>query len=90
MRSTSHNLARSVSPGGSRITRVVFMTALHRGGNRYEIRFEPIADFSLAGGVRAERDARVREAVRAYVSRLEHHARSAPDNWFNFFPFWDR
>jgi len=69
-------------------TRVIFMAALHRGGNRYEIRFEPIADFNATGGARAERDARVREAVRSYVARLEQHARSAPDNWFNFFPFW--
>ena len=71
-------------------TRVIFMTALYRGGNRYEIRFEPLADFSGANGVRGEREARVRDAVRAYVARLEHHARSAPDNWFNFYPFWER
>lgn len=69
--------------------RVIFMTALYRGGNRYEIHFEPLADFSDARGLRAERDARVRDAVRAYVSRLEHHARAAPDNWFNFYPFWN-
>jgi len=68
--------------------RVIFMTALYRGGNRYEIHFEPLVDFSDAQGARAERDARVREAVRAYVARLERHARSAPDNWFNFYPFW--
>jgi len=70
-------------------TRVIFMTALYRGGNRYEIHFEPIADFSGARGVRAERDAQVREAVRAYVARVEHHVRSAPSNWFNFYSFWD-
>lgn len=71
-------------------TRVFFMTALYRGGNRYEIRFEPLADFSDAGAVRGQREARVHEAVREYVARLEHHARRAPDNWFNFFPFWGR
>jgi len=71
-------------------TRVFFMTALYRGGNRYEIRFEPLADFSDAGTRRGEREARVHAAVREYVARLEHHARRAPDNWFNFFPFWDR
>jgi predicted LPLAT superfamily acyltransferase len=26
--------------------------------------------------------------VRQFVARLEHHARAAPDNWFNFFDFW--
>ena len=71
-------------------TRVFFMTALYRGGNRYEIRFEPLADFSDAGTRRGEREARVHAAVREYVARLEQHARRAPDNWFNFFPFWGR
>lgn len=70
-------------------TRVIFMTALYRGGNRYEIHFEPIADFAGARGARAERDAQVREAVRAYIARVEHHARSAPSNWFNFYSFWE-
>jgi predicted LPLAT superfamily acyltransferase len=69
--------------------RVIFMAALYRGGNRYEIRFEPLADFSGTTGARGERDARVREAVRDYVARLEDHARGAPDNWFNFYPFWE-
>jgi predicted LPLAT superfamily acyltransferase len=71
-------------------TRVFFMAALYRGGNRYEIRFEPLADFSDAGTQRAQREARVHAAVREYVARLEHHARRSPDNWFNFFPFWGR
>jgi predicted LPLAT superfamily acyltransferase len=69
--------------------RVIFMTALYHGGNRYELRFEPLADFSGAAGARGERDAAVRQAVRDYVARLERHARSAPENWFNFYPFWD-
>ena len=33
-------------------------------------------------------EARVREAIEAYARRLEHHARSAPHNWFNFYDFW--
>jgi predicted LPLAT superfamily acyltransferase len=69
--------------------RVIFMTGLYRGGNRYELHFEPLADFTeLDGLTRAERDARVRAAMEAYAARLEHHARSAPDNWFNFYDFW--
>ena len=71
-------------------TRVFFMTALYRGGNRYEIRFEPLADFTGAGALRGQREARVHAAVREYVARLEAHAKRAPDNWFNFFPFWGR
>ena len=69
--------------------RVIFMTGLYRGGNRYELHFEPLADFTALDGLtRAERDARVREAVAAFARRLEHHARSAPHNWFNFYDFW--
>lgn len=65
---------------------VFLMVGLYRGGNRYEVRFEPLADFS--GGERADRDARVRAAIEAYVARLEHYCRAAPDNWFNFHDFW--
>ena len=69
--------------------RVFFMAGLYRGGNRYEIRFEPLADFSAVEGLaRSERARRVDEAVRAYAARLEEVARSAPDNWFNFHDFW--
>jgi predicted LPLAT superfamily acyltransferase len=69
--------------------RVIFMVGLYRGGNRYEVRFEPLADFGdLEGLSRAERDGKVREAVFAYAARLEQAAREAPDNWFNFHDFW--
>jgi predicted LPLAT superfamily acyltransferase len=69
--------------------RVIFMTGLYRGGNRYDVRFEPLADFSdLEGLSRAQRDQRVRDAVAAYARRVEHHAREAPFNWFNFHDFW--
>ena len=69
--------------------RVVFMAGLYRGGNRYEILFEPLADFSGLDTVdRAERRRLVENGVRAYASRLETLCRSAPDNWFNFHDFW--
>ncbi len=71
--------------------RVVFMTGLYRGANRYEVRFEPLADFrTLEGLVRAERDRLVHDAVARYAECLERHCRAAPDNWFNFYPFWTR
>jgi predicted LPLAT superfamily acyltransferase len=65
---------------------VLFMTGLYLGGNRYRIHFEPLADFSNVE--RGERDAAMEAAQRAYVARLEHHCRTAPWNWFNFFDFW--
>ncbi|HEX3098693.1 MAG TPA: acyl-CoA synthetase [Usitatibacter sp.] len=69
--------------------RVFFMTGLHLGGNRYDIHFEPLVDFSGLEGIgRAERDARVKAAVTRYAERLEHYCRLAPDNFFNFHRFW--
>ena len=69
--------------------RVIFMAALYRGGNRYDVRFETLADFSNVDGMsRAQRDEAVRDAVAAYARRLEECAREAPDNWFNFHDFW--
>lgn len=69
--------------------RVIFMCGLYLGGNRYELHFEPLADFTdLEGLTRAERARRVDDAVSRYVARLEHFTRRAPHNWFNFFDFW--
>lgn len=66
---------------------VFFMTGLYLGGNRYDIHFEALADFSNVR--RDERDAAVREAMHAYVAALEKQVRSQPFNWFNFFDFWE-
>jgi predicted LPLAT superfamily acyltransferase len=67
-------------------TRVIFMTGLYRGGNRYHVVFRPLADFSrpLPGG----REAQVRAAIERYVALLEEFCRSDPYNWFNFYDFW--
>jgi predicted LPLAT superfamily acyltransferase len=68
---------------------VVFMVGLYRGANRYEIHFEPLADFTDVDGLsRSERNRRVEDAVTRYAKRLEHYARVAPSNWFNFHDFW--
>lgn len=65
---------------------VYFMTGLHRGGNRYEIHFSPLADFSnIPSG---QRDAMVRAAIERYASLIAGHCREAPYNWFNFYDFW--
>ena len=67
--------------------KVVFMAGLYRGGNRYELHFAELADFSIVGSV-AERDAAIRAALARYVATLEALCRSAPYNWFNFYDFW--
>ena len=68
--------------------RVFFMTALFRGGNRYELRFEPLADFSERPADAAARDAQLQAALHAYVHKLEALCVEAPYNWFNFHDFW--
>lgn len=68
---------------------VVFMAGLYLGGNRYEVRFEPLVDFStLPATGRAGREAKVQEAIARYADCLERNTRRAPYNWFNFHDFW--
>jgi predicted LPLAT superfamily acyltransferase len=66
---------------------VILFFGLYRGGKRYEIYFEHFAQEVLLN-----RDCRAEDIQRwmqLYVDRLEHYARLAPYNWFNFYTFWD-
>lgn len=67
---------------------VMFMVGLYRGGRRYDVRFERLADFSQPAADPAQREQQIREALQAYVARLEALCREAPYNWFNFHDFW--
>lgn len=67
---------------------VMLAFGLYRGGSRYDLVFEPFSE-----GVeftRRERQAGVTALIERYAARLEHHVRSAPYNWFNFYDFWTR
>jgi predicted LPLAT superfamily acyltransferase len=67
---------------------VLLAFGLYRGGNRYELAFEPFAP----EGVRLARTERARgipALIAGYVARLEDRVRDAPYNWFNFYDFWD-
>jgi len=66
--------------------RVVFMVGLYLGGNRYQINFESLADFSQTPA--GQRGAQVQAAVQRYAALLDQYVRQAPYNWFNFFDFW--
>ncbi|RYF35133.1 MAG: acyl-CoA synthetase [Comamonadaceae bacterium] len=68
--------------------KVYFMAGLYGGGNRYDVRFEPLADFSERVTDPVERERRIRAAVEAYAARLEALCREYPYNWFNFHDFW--
>jgi predicted LPLAT superfamily acyltransferase len=65
---------------------VVLCFGLYRGGNRYDLYFEPFADPLILE--RTRREEHLREVVARFAARLEHYARDAPYNWFNFYDFW--
>jgi predicted LPLAT superfamily acyltransferase len=65
---------------------VLFMTGLYRGGNRYDVHFENLADFSALPP--RGRTQAVHAAMTRYAALMEQYCYSAPYNWFNFFDFW--
>lgn len=67
-------------------TPVILAFSLYRGGNRYEVHFELMAD--KVELPRSHRDAALQEYAQRYADRLAHHARIAPYNWFNFYDYW--
>ena len=67
---------------------VFLMAGLYMGGNRYQLHFEPLVDFSQVE--RADRDGAIRAAVQRYADSLARLCRMAPYNWFNFFDFWQK
>ena len=69
--------------------RVIFMAGLYRGGGRYDVRFETLADFRQAPADAPAREQLVLQALRQYVARLETLCREAPYNWFNFYDYWN-
>jgi predicted LPLAT superfamily acyltransferase len=65
---------------------VALCFGLYRGGRRYDLHFEMFA--SEIRMSRSERAAALAELTQRFAARLEHHARLAPYNWFNFYDFW--
>ncbi len=66
--------------------RVIFAAGLYRGGNRYDVHFELLADFSATS--RADRRSAIDGAVARYARLVERYCQEAPYNWFNFYDFW--
>jgi predicted LPLAT superfamily acyltransferase len=66
---------------------VILFFGIYRGSNRYDIYFEQLAEEIVMD--RARRAQEIQSWTQRYVDRLEHYARLAPYNWFNFYPFWD-
>ncbi len=66
---------------------VVLSFGLYRGGNRYDLHFEP---FEIPTKVpRAQRRQALADVQARYAQRMEHYLRFAPYNWFNFYDFWN-
>ncbi|MGH8856378.1 MAG: acyltransferase, partial [Telluria sp.] len=55
-------------------------------GARHELHFERLRE--RVALPRATREQALAELAADYASRLEHHARRAPLEWFNFYDFW--
>lgn len=66
--------------------KVMFMTGLYLGDNRYSIHFHQLADFTDVK--RNQRDSAVKDAMLEYANLIDYYCRAAPYNWFNFFDFW--
>ncbi len=68
---------------------VFFFSALYRGPVegvcRYELVFEPLCGPAPGTGARGEW---MRQLGERYVRTLQAYCRLAPDNWFNFYDFW--
>ena len=67
---------------------IIFFVCLRTGWGHYTIHFEELGDASSIS--RDERPIAAKKIMGRYARRLEHYARSAPHNWFNFHDIWDR
>jgi predicted LPLAT superfamily acyltransferase len=65
---------------------VILCFGLYRGGNRYDLHFEPFSDALLIE--RSNRQASLQAVIQRFADRLAYYTRSAPYNWFNFYDFW--
>lgn len=66
---------------------VLLVFGIHKRRNRYEVHCEPFANQIKLP--RRHRDPLLPCVVQRYAARLEHYCRMAPDNWFNFFDYWN-
>lgn len=65
---------------------VILFFGLYRGGRRYEIHFERLAEQIVLDRYRRQEQLTV--WIQRYADRLEHYAHLAPYNWFNFYDYW--
>ena len=66
---------------------VVLFFCLYRGDGKYDIYFELFSETVAIS--REDRAQGLQEWTQRYVHRLETYCRMAPNNWFNFYDFWE-
>ncbi len=66
---------------------VVLFFGLYRGGNRYEVYLEFFGEEVQLS--HEQRAIDLKRWTQRYADRLEALCRCAPDNWFNFYEFWN-
>lgn len=66
---------------------VIVFFGIHRGGNRYELYFEVLAEKIILDKANRQKD--IERWMQKYASILEKTIKSAPYNWFNFYNYWD-
>ncbi|MCI0653646.1 MAG: hypothetical protein L0Y38_06390 [Methylococcaceae bacterium] len=66
---------------------VIVFFGLYRGGNRYELHFEVLAENIELDKTNRQQD--LQRWMQKYADILERIIRSAPYNWFNFYDYWE-
>ncbi len=66
---------------------VLLTFGLYREPNRYDLHCEPFCDRLKLP--RKNRQDHLREHIQRFAHKLEEYCRKAPDNWFNFYDFWE-
>jgi predicted LPLAT superfamily acyltransferase len=65
---------------------VILAFGLYHGGRRYSADFELFSERIQIN--RQQRAAELQACAQRYAERLQHYARRAPYNWFNFYDYW--
>jgi predicted LPLAT superfamily acyltransferase len=66
---------------------LVLFFGIYRGGNRYEVHLESFSEEVQLS--HEQRDSDLKQWTQRYADRLEVFSLRAPDNWFNFYEFWN-
>lgn len=65
---------------------IYLVFGLYSEPNQYNLYCEPFEEHLLLP--RKERKVALERVVQRFAERVEHYARKAPYNWFNFYDFW--